>query len=62
MNRVCSKFKLTRYILDGEGVGGFQTLVVLDQLMETIRRIEGYDDKPRPCLYFDYIVGTSTGG
>ena len=47
---------------DGEGLGGFQTLMELDQLMETIRYVEGPKYQPRPCLYFDYIAGTSTGG
>lgn len=48
--------------LDGGGERGFQSILVLSQLMEAIRHIEGRDSKPKPCHYFDYIVGTGTGG
>lgn len=30
--------------------------------MEKIRDAEGLDCVPRPCEYFDFIGGTSTGG
>jgi patatin-like phospholipase/acyl hydrolase len=30
--------------------------------METIKSREGLAEAPRPCLYFDLIGGTSTGG
>ncbi len=44
--------------LDGGGVRGLSTLLILKQLMESI------DSKnpPKPCDYFDMIGGTSTGG
>ena len=49
-------------MLDGGEDVGFQTLVVLDQLMEAVRQVEGLEHQPKPCHYFDFIVGTSTGG
>ncbi|ROT37152.1 FabD/lysophospholipase-like protein [Sodiomyces alkalinus F11] len=44
--------------LDGGGVRGLSSLMILDHLMRTI------DSKcpPKPCDYFDMIGGTSTGG
>ena len=44
--------------LDGGGVRGLSSLIILDQLMETIDP----DSPPKPCDYFDMIGGTSTGG
>lgn len=44
--------------LDGGGVRGLSSLVVLRQLMEMIKP----EDPPKPCDYFDMIGGTSTGG
>lgn len=44
--------------LDGGGVRGLSSLIILEQLMETIDP----DSPPRPCDYFDMIGGTSTGG
>ncbi|KAF2402280.1 FabD/lysophospholipase-like protein [Trichodelitschia bisporula] len=56
--------------LDGGGVRGLASLMVLDDLMENIAReekrlgIRKRDDqtRPKPCDYFDLIGGTSTGG
>lgn len=56
--------------LDGGGVRGLSSLMVLDDLMESIAQEEkrlgrrsNQDAKPlRPCDYFDLIGGTSTGG
>ncbi|KAL1632100.1 hypothetical protein SLS56_003989 [Neofusicoccum ribis] len=56
--------------LDGGGVRGLSSLMVLDDLMENIAHQEKRlkkrnpkDDKPlKPCDYFDLIGGTSTGG
>lgn len=44
--------------LDGGGIRGLSSLMILQHLMTTI------DPKspPRPCDYFDMIGGTSTGG
>ena len=55
--------------LDGGGVGGLSSLLIIEALMKGIQRImeeEGNptpDGKPPlPCEYFDLICGTSTGG
>lgn len=44
--------------LDGGGVRGLSSLLILEKLMLQI------DEKnpPKPCDYFDMIGGTSTGG
>ncbi|KAL6714253.1 hypothetical protein ACLMJK_007676 [Lecanora helva] len=44
--------------LDGGGVRGLSSLIILEQLMETIDSVS----PPKPCDYFDMIGGTSTGG
>lgn len=44
--------------LDGGGVRGLSSLMVLKQLMEAIDP----QHPPKPCDYFDMIGGTSTGG
>ncbi|KAH5423486.1 hypothetical protein HBI23_198590 [Parastagonospora nodorum] len=44
--------------LDGGGVRGLSSLMVLKMLMEMIDP----DNPPKPCDYFDMIGGTSTGG
>lgn len=44
--------------LDGGGVRGLSSLIILQQLMETINP----DSPPKPCDYFDMIGGTRTGG
>jgi hypothetical protein len=44
--------------LDGGGVRGLSSLMVLKQLMEAIDP----EQPPKPCDYFDMIGGTSTGG
>ncbi|KAL5438470.1 hypothetical protein PMIN06_010246 [Paraphaeosphaeria minitans] len=56
--------------LDGGGVRGLSSLMVLDDLMESIaqeekrlgRRLNNDTSALRPCDYFDLIGGTSTGG
>ena len=45
--------------LDGGGVRGLSSLLILRQIMENISD-EG--PIPKPCEYFDMIGGTSTGG
>ena len=50
--------KLRLLALDGGGVRGLSSLMILKQLMETIDS----DSPPKPCDYFDMIGGTSTGG
>lgn len=44
--------------LDGGGVRGLSSLVILKRLMEVVNP----DAPPKPCEYFDMIGGTSTGG
>ena len=56
--------------LDGGGVRGLSSLMVLDRLMENIaeeekrlgRRPQNDTTPLKPCDYFDLIGGTSTGG
>jgi patatin-like phospholipase/acyl hydrolase len=50
--------KLRLLAIDGGGVRGLSSLIILEQLMETINP----DSPPKPCDYFDMIGGTSTGG
>ena len=44
--------------LDGGGVRGLSSLMILRQLMSAVDP----DSPPKPCDYFDLIGGTSTGG
>ncbi|KAE9367217.1 FabD/lysophospholipase-like protein [Stipitochalara longipes BDJ] len=44
--------------LDGGGVRGLSSLLILKRLMETINQ----DNPPNPCDVFDMISGTSSGG
>lgn len=44
--------------LDGGGIRGLSSLIILNQLMHTINP----ESPPRPCEYFDMIGGTSMGG
>jgi patatin-like phospholipase/acyl hydrolase len=44
--------------LDGGGVRGLSSLIILKQLMKLIDPVS----PPKPCEYFDMIGGTSTGG
>lgn len=44
--------------LDGGGVRGLSTLLILERLMRKVN----LESPPKPCDYFDMIGGTSTGG
>jgi patatin-like phospholipase/acyl hydrolase len=44
--------------LDGGGVRGLSSLMILDSLMKAVNP----DNVLKPCEYFDMIGGTSTGG
>ncbi|KAI1622064.1 hypothetical protein EDD37DRAFT_684068 [Exophiala viscosa] len=44
--------------LDGGGVRGLSSLMILEQLMQVIDP----EHPPKPCEYFDMIGGTRTGG
>jgi patatin-like phospholipase/acyl hydrolase len=48
--------------LDGGGVRGLSSLLILRELMEEIARRKRSTETPLPCEYFDLIGGTSTGG
>jgi Patatin-like phospholipase len=48
--------------LDGGGVRGLSSLLILREIMEEIGRQSGAGRTPLPCEYFDLIGGTSTGG
>jgi len=50
--------------LDGGGIRGLSTLLVLDSIMHQLDAIEGPEVKRplKPATYFDLIGGTSTGG
>ncbi|KAI1030623.1 hypothetical protein LB505_004124 [Fusarium chuoi] len=49
--------------LDGGGVKGLFSIIVIDRLMQETRRLEGPGaENKKPCDYFDLIGGTSTGG
>jgi len=47
--------------LDGGGVGGLSSLLILREIMEEIERQAGVESA-KPCQYFDLIGGTGTGG
>ncbi|OJJ96527.1 hypothetical protein ASPACDRAFT_63446 [Aspergillus aculeatus ATCC 16872] len=49
--------------LDGGGIRGISSLLILDKIMQGIRdNTRDLNHVPRPCEYFDLIGGTSTGG
>ncbi|PHH49992.1 Vegetative incompatibility protein HET-E-1, partial [Ceratocystis fimbriata CBS 114723] len=48
--------------LDGGGVCGLSSLLILENIMECIQKSEGLSEIPRPCDKFDLIGGTGTGG
>ena len=49
-------------ILDGGGVRGLSSLLILKNIMYSLKRRRGLRDIPKPCDIFDVIAGTSTGG
>lgn len=58
--------RLNLLSLDGGGVKGYFTILVLQRLLEAVARLERGSEQTsnqkRPCDYFDLIGGTSTGG
>ena len=49
--------------IDGGGLQGISTLLILDKLLGAIARNNGVQDrKPRPCDVFDVIAGIGPGG
>ena len=47
---------------DGGGVRGHSELVILEQLMLSMRQHQKLSSTPKQCEMFDMICGTSTGG
>ncbi|KAL8784578.1 MAG: hypothetical protein Q9195_009003 [Heterodermia aff. obscurata] len=49
--------------IDGGGLQGISTLLILDKLLDAIARHNNAPDrKPRPCDVFDVIAGIGSGG
>ena len=49
--------------IDGGGLQGISTLLILDKLLDAIaRHNDTPDNKPRPCDVFDVIAGIGPGG
>ena len=48
--------------LDGGGIKGYTSLLILRRIFRTMKDIGHLSEAPRPCDVFDLIVGTSTGG
>jgi patatin-like phospholipase/acyl hydrolase len=48
--------------LDGGGVRGLSSLLILRSVMEEIARRSNLPNTPKPCEYFDMIGGSNTGG
>ncbi|KAK4167469.1 acyl transferase/acyl hydrolase/lysophospholipase, partial [Cladorrhinum sp. PSN259] len=48
--------------LDGGGIRGYSSLMMLEKLMGVIQKKLGLPSPPLPCECFDIIGGTSTGG
>lgn len=49
--------------LDGGGVRGLFSIMVLEKVLEEVHHLEGgIGSPPKPCEVFDLIGGTSTGG
>ena len=48
--------------LDGGGVRGLSSLLILREVMEEIGRRAETREPPLPCQYFDLIGSTGTGG
>jgi patatin-like phospholipase/acyl hydrolase len=48
--------------LDGGGIKGYTSLLILKRIFRTMMTEGQLDEIPRPCNFFDLIIGTSTGG
>ncbi|KAJ7484362.1 acyl transferase/acyl hydrolase/lysophospholipase [Mycena latifolia] len=48
--------------LDGGGIRGLSSLLILETIMYRIKVAENLEEPPLPCDYFDLIGGTNTGG
>lgn len=52
----------TRLSVDGGGVRGLSSLLLLSEIMNRLRDLEGADQPLNLIDYFDVIAGTGTGG
>ncbi|KAL2886102.1 putative acyl transferase acyl hydrolase lysophospholipase [Ceratocystis lukuohia] len=48
--------------IDGGGVRGLSSLLILERIMQEIKELENLSEVPRPCDIFELIGGTSAGG
>ena len=48
--------------LDGGGIKGYTSLLILKRIFRTMKAEAQLAEIPKPCDIFDLIVGTSTGG
>ena len=48
--------------IDGGGIKGYTSLLILKRIFRTMVAEGQLADTPRPCTVFDLIIGTSTGG
>lgn len=48
--------------LDGGGIKGYTSLLILKRIFRTIQIKGELETEPLPCDVFDLITGTSTGG
>ncbi|KAF9335361.1 hypothetical protein BG006_000231 [Podila minutissima] len=48
--------------LDGGGVRGIVSLMILDKIMKRVQERKGLTEVPRPADYFELAAGTSAGG
>lgn len=48
--------------LDGGGVRGVASLIVLKEIMKRVQQRKGLKEECRPADYFELAAGTSTGG
>lgn len=48
--------------LDGGGVRGVMSLILLQNIMQRIQKRRGLEEEPLPVDYFELAAGTSTGG
>lgn len=58
--RTCIRVYFTQ--LDGGGIRGLSSLLILKEIFARIQQQEGLEELPLPWKYFDMIAGTSTGG
>ncbi|KAH6649521.1 nucleoside phosphorylase domain-containing protein [Chaetomium tenue] len=60
--RASSSAKKSILSLDGGGIRGYSSLMILERLMGEIKKTLGLATAPLPCQYFDIIGGAGTGG